>query len=242
MKPCATHHDLWAGIDLKLDNARFHFEGMDYALRPPEPLPHNLALMVSTGATFDHARNWHREFYAHLDAFLSAARSVPEIIRCCFGVDDGPQEMKRWLNTHDADQQSRRRKFGEQFKADYDDFRSLPLGTARNISEHRTGFPPVTVTISGRFGVTYAGDPITRLPIREPPTVEGEWRHGSSGGMMPAPRPLWPNWSDFDVNGEPLYDACRSYVQAAQALVERARALAEEVHGDGQLSRPPNDI
>src|ERR1700688_2943639 len=68
-----THRDLWPGIHLKLDKARFHLGRMAHALRAPEPTPQNLALLASTGANFDHTRNWHREFYAHLDAFLWAA-------------------------------------------------------------------------------------------------------------------------------------------------------------------------
>jgi hypothetical protein len=35
----STHGDLWAGIDLKIENANFHFDGMKKALQPPERPP-----------------------------------------------------------------------------------------------------------------------------------------------------------------------------------------------------------
>ncbi len=90
-----THHDLWAGIDLKLDNAKFHLEGMAKALQPPERSPF-YAAMEAQGKIIN-GGNWHRALYAHLDAFLSAARSVPEIIRCCFGVDVHPK-LRAWFD------------------------------------------------------------------------------------------------------------------------------------------------
>ena len=102
-----------------------------------------------------------------MDAFLSAARSVPELIQCCFGVDDHPKKMRDWVEALDPDEQKRRREFRNKFKADYDAFRALPLGTARHISEHRTGVLPVTVTVTGRFGLTYSGGPTNPIPTSE---------------------------------------------------------------------------
>ena len=88
---------------------------------------------------------WQRSFYAHLDAFLSAARSVPEIIQCCFGVDEGHPIMKSWFGKLPDTEQLRRHEFKKQFKISYDSFRALPLGKVRHISEHRTGVAPVKV-------------------------------------------------------------------------------------------------
>jgi hypothetical protein len=231
----ARHQDLWAGIAHKLDNAKFHYEGMTYALRPPKPRPQNLLLMT-TVPTFDDSSVRHRAFYAHFDAFLSATHSIPEIIRCCFGVDEGHRIMKAWFKDRAAAEQERRRRFNARFKPVYDAFKEMTLGCARHISEHRTGFAPVIVTINRRFGVTYIGDPLTPLPNTAPPTSQ------STYGGMPPPILLGPSWADFVINGEPLFDACRSYVDHAEALIERARALVAEVHGDGELSRPPNDM
>jgi hypothetical protein len=86
----STHRDLWPGIDLKLENARFHFEGMGQALQPPQQTIYTVVL-ESSGALI--GGNWHRAFYAHLDAFLPAAWSVLELIRCWFGADNHPDEQ-----------------------------------------------------------------------------------------------------------------------------------------------------
>ena len=68
---------LWAGVELKLLYAEFHFDMMGRSIQPPKQTSINVALQAS---------GWQRSFYAYLDAFLSTARSVPEIIQCCFGV------------------------------------------------------------------------------------------------------------------------------------------------------------
>jgi hypothetical protein len=85
---------LWAGVELKLQYAEFHFDMLGRSLQPPKQTSTNVALQAS-GAIIDSA--WQRSFYAYLDALLSTARSVPEIIQCCFGVDRRPPEMKEWF-------------------------------------------------------------------------------------------------------------------------------------------------
>jgi hypothetical protein len=229
----STHGDLWAGVDLKLDNASFHFEGMGEALQPPERTAY-AAVLESSGTLF--WGNWHRAFYAHLDAFLSTARSVPELVRCCFGVDDGHKKMRDWFEALDPDEQKRRREFRDKFKADYDAFRALPLGTARHISEHRTGVPPVTVTVTGRFGLTYSGGPTKPIPTSEAREMPPEL------GWMQKPMPVRPMWTDFNIDGKPLFEACRDYLDSARALVGRARALGEKVHGNSKLIPPPDEM
>jgi hypothetical protein len=82
--------ELWAGVDLKLQNAEFHLSQMQRSLEPPPRTGWTVALEAS-GAIID--TQWQRSFYAHFDAFLSAARSVAEVIRCCFGAD---RVMKAW--------------------------------------------------------------------------------------------------------------------------------------------------
>jgi hypothetical protein len=71
---------LWAGVELKLQSAEFFFEMMGRSLQPPKQTSINVALQAS-GAIID--TDWQRSFYAYLDAFLSTARSVPEIIQSC---------------------------------------------------------------------------------------------------------------------------------------------------------------
>jgi hypothetical protein len=217
----ATHLDLWAGVNLKLGTASFHFGRMGAVLQPPEMTQH-MAALESSGALI--GGDWHEAFYAHLDAFLSAARSVPDLIRCCFGVDDSTK-MKHWFDALEPNEQQRRRKFGNKVKAEYDAFSALALGTARHISVHRTGVPPVTVTVTGRFGLTYRGGPTKTIPMSEAGEMPPEL------GWMQRSMPVRPMWTDFDIDGKPLFEACRKYLESAQALVSRARALAEEVHG-----------
>jgi hypothetical protein len=233
-KTTSTHSELWVGIDLKIGSATFHFLRMGDVLQPPKLDAHMVAIQ-SSGATV--GGNWHEAFYAHLDAFLSIARSVPELIRCCFGVDDGPpREMKNWFKDLDLAEQNRRLKFQDKFKVNYDAFRALALGRARHISEHRTGVPPVIVTVTGRFGVTYTGGPTSPIPISEAKEMPPGF------GWMERHDPLRPTWENFDIDGKPLFQTCREYLESAQALVARARALAQEVHGDLKLTPPPSNM
>ncbi|MGH6636950.1 MAG: hypothetical protein ACRED0_12755, partial [Gammaproteobacteria bacterium] len=66
---------------------------MDRSLQPPEQTTNNVVLEAS-GAIID--TGWQRSFYAHFDAFLSATRSVPWIIQCCFGADLANNVMRDW--------------------------------------------------------------------------------------------------------------------------------------------------
>jgi hypothetical protein len=231
-----TYHELWAGIALKLESASFHLDGMEKALQPPETTAYTVVL-ESSGALI--GGNWHRAFYAHLDAFLSSSRSVPELIRCCFGVDDRPRKMKDWFDALRPDEQKRRREFGQKFKSEYGAFRALPLGTARHISEHRTGVLPVAVTVTGRFGLTYIGGPTKPIPTSEMRELPLE--SNIPPGIV-RPIPVRPMWTDFEIDGKPLFETCREYLNQAQALTSQARALAEKVHGAGKLTWPPSDM
>jgi hypothetical protein len=85
------HDELWAGIALKLEYARFHLDRMWRSLEPPERTQMNVALEAS-GAIID--TGWQRSFYPYFDAFLTAARSVPEIINACFGADPGSRSRR----------------------------------------------------------------------------------------------------------------------------------------------------
>lgn len=188
------HEDLWAGVHLKLQHAAFHLERMGRSLEPPEMTATTVALEVA-GVIVD--TGWQRSFYAHLDAFLSAARSVPEIVQCCFGVDEGHPDMKSWFHKLPEAEKLRRQEFKKQFKASYDSFRALRLGTLRHISEHRTGVSPARVTVSGLFGVTYIGSPLKPIPV-------SETRHIVDPDLswMDRPVPLrQPSWDDFELEG-----------------------------------------
>ena len=227
-----TCDELWAGIALKLESASFHLAGMEKALQPPETTAYTVVL-ESSGALI--GGNWHRAFYAHLDAFLSSSRSVPELIRCCFGVDDRPRKMKDWFDALRPDEQKRRREFGQKFKSEYEAFRALPLGTARHISEHRTGVLPVAVTVTGRFGLTYIGGPTKPIPTSEMRELPLE--SNIPPGIV-RPIPVRPMWTDFEIDGKPLFETCRDYLDRARVLVDQARALAEKAHGGSRALFP----
>jgi hypothetical protein len=207
-----TQEALWTGIDLKQDHACFHLEQMSAALRAPD----------TTGAVLFKRRRgegheWHRPFYAHLDAFLSAARSIPELIQCCFG-HDLDRRMGDWFSKLSDGEQGRRKLFRERFKDSHVAFRRLPLENARHISEHRIGFPPATVTTFGLLGVPYEGSPITRVPTSETRAVPEPY---SSYARPVAVDP--PHRSDFQINGEPLFEICQQYVVQSRKLIDGAR-------------------
>ena len=226
------HDELWAGVKLKLQNAEFHLHQMARSLAPPERTATNVALEAS-GTIID--TEWQLSFYAHLDAFLSAARSVAEIINCCFGVDK--HRAKTAWNRLATAEKDRRCKFWQQFQTHYDSFHRLRLGEARHISEHRTGYAPVKVTISGRFGVTYIGGPTKPVPISETPHIDDP-----NLAWMAKSQRVRPNWDDFDIEGQGLFPACRNYLDGARVLVDEARRISDEVHGTNSLTPPPSSI
>jgi len=222
---------LWAGVELKLLYAEFHFDMMGRSIQPPKQSSINVALQAS-GAII--GNGWQQSFYAYLDALLSTARSVPEIIQCCFGVDRGHPEMKEWFRTRPEDEKERRKDFKKEFKTHYDGFRALRLGTARHISEHRTGVAPVTVTISGWFGVTYIGNAVEHIPLSETRQIDNP-----DLAFLAQPIPVQPTWNDFTIEGQPLFPACRDYLDHARALIDEGRRIALQVHGTKSLSFPP---
>jgi hypothetical protein len=227
------NEELWAGAELKLEYAQFHFNDMARLVAIPQRSAWDVAVLTS-GAIIDNG--WQRFFYAHLDALLSAARSVPEIIQCCFGHDQARQ-MKTWFVGLSADEQRRRRKFSKEFKVSYDGFRALPLGNARHISQHRTGVAPVEVRVTGRFGVTYIGGPAKTIPTSEArPLVDPNFPPSSRN------QEVRPTWSDFTIQGQPLFETCREYLNRAQELVEAARRISDDVHGTNVLTAPPDSV
>ncbi len=129
-------HKLWRGIDLKLEYAEFHLDETFKALVPPKRTRRVIA-MEASGTIISH--EWQRPFFAHFDAFLSATKSVPDIIRACFGKDDDNREMRKWFKQLTDDEQARRSQFSAAFSPAFDGFRNMSLIKARNISDHRTG-------------------------------------------------------------------------------------------------------
>ena len=139
------------------------------------------------------------------------------------------QNNRDWFDALEPDERQRRHDFGDRFETHHKPFRELPLYRARQISEHRTGVPPVTVTVTGRFGLTYSGGPTKMILMSEAQEMPPEL------GWMQKFTPIQPMWTNFAIDGKPLFEACREHLQSTQALVNRAREVAESVHGSSKL-------
>jgi hypothetical protein len=230
------HEELWAGVELKVENAEFFLDGMGKSLLPPERTQMNVALQ-SGGATID--TGWQRSFYAQLDAFLAMGRSVPEITQCCFGTDRS-SVMKSWFDGLPLAERIRRQTFTDRFKSARDAFDALPLSTARNISLHRSGVAPVVVKITGRFGVSHMGTPIMRVPTAESrPIVAGDDPSTQWAATLP-PVQVQPSWTDFSIDGRSLFPECQAYLKDAGNVLDQARIIAQVVHRNDALTAPPS--
>src|SRR5437868_7583085 len=82
------------------------------------------AQMSCPGTIVGHV--WQPDFDCEFNAFLSTAKSVPDIILHRFGYDDAGVS-KAWLSGLDAGEQTRRRDFRQQFNKKMQPFRAHPL-------------------------------------------------------------------------------------------------------------------
>jgi hypothetical protein len=73
----------WDGVHFKLDEAEFFLGQMIEAVRPIDD--RGTAYLAAAGALVGNL--WQPQFYYHVDAFLAAIRSVPDIIQAWFGLD-----------------------------------------------------------------------------------------------------------------------------------------------------------
>lgn len=226
------HDELWAGVSAKLEYALFHFEKMFRALQPPEQTAHYVA-MVSAGAIVD--TGWQRAFPAYFDAFLSATHSVPEIIQCCFG-HDSYRLLKPWFRSLTADEQDRRQRFSREFAPHHDAFRKLAPSAARNFSVHRRGFPQYEVRVTGSLGTVFVGTALSPVPLSESRQFDDPTHQALFGKPRAIDPPLW---SDFEIDGRPLYQECESYRECAGDLLAKARDIAERIHANAPLTLPP---
>jgi len=168
------------------------------------------------------------------DAFLSAARSIPDIIECCFGTD---KQMSWWIKTLPPDEQDRRNRFSKEFADTRQAFALLPLSNARRTSVHRRGYAPYEFKIAGRFGLTYAGSPTKSVPLSETPVItDPTFPPGIARASPIGP----PHYTDFEIDGQPLFLSCHEYLNQAQALIAEGRKIAAAVHGANTLTPPPD--
>ena len=228
----AAQEELWWGPEFKRAGAAYHFERMHMALMPREMDAHTAA-MAYAGAIIHH--DWQRQVYFHFDAFLMTARSIPEVINCCFGHDQSSR-LQAWFDSLPADEQRRRDQFSLAFRPAYDAFRAVPLSNVRHISEHRTGLPGnVEVTVSGTLGVVYSGGPSKPVPLTETPEI----KNPSMAPLVRARQVPPPRTEDFAVDGRPLFAECTNYLSEVEVLIEAARRCAAAVHGTSALTPPP---
>jgi hypothetical protein len=233
------HENLWAGVELKVEHAGFFLRQLQAVL--DRPRDRRAATLEAAGAIVE--TQWQTAFYANLDAFLVMARCLPEVINCCFGKDVANKEMKNWFAELSPDEQKRRSAFANAFQTIYDAFRNLPLSKARNVSFHRTGYPTgVEVHIHGMFGLSYTGSPVERVPTAESrPRGPGDDPNDPAvmwASTLP-PMAVRPMWSDFQIDGKPLFPECGTYHQQVRDLVAQARAIDDRVHGAHVLTAPP---
>jgi hypothetical protein len=214
----ATVEELSSGVRLKLDIADFHLREMNHALEPLPTTGHTV--VQGTAGLMD--RQWHLRFHAHRDGFLAATKSIPDILKWQFGVDD---HKARKFGEMPSDEQSRRRAFMEALKTGHAAFRKQALCLERDITLHRTGYPDVTVTITGPLGVVYRGTPIKAVPTTEPLRQEPDF------SSQPVLRPIRPDGGSFVLaDGTELLPACVDHLHAAQKLASEALQIAERVH------------
>lgn len=224
------NESLWAGTDLKLEHGLFHLTKMKQCFQPPTDwyatVHENCGAIVDTG--------WQRSLYAYFDAFLMALRSTPEVIRCCFGIDNS-KFMAPWLDSLPASERHARKAFQIEYERHYKLFRDLPLSMERHVIEHRSGVANIKVAVIGSFGVVYIGGPTTRVPLSETPSMPNP----NHQLLLAKARALRPRWEDFTIEGRQLFPECDDYLNQAQALVATARGISQRTQGNIQLTTPP---
>jgi hypothetical protein len=125
----------------KLDAARLFLKEMSDDLMPASARSPLYAAIESTGVVLSDP--WQERFYPHLDAFLIATNTIPDIITSWCGSSNHPA-MKNWLNNIGYSERKRRTDFQTRFKRHIKRFSKLPLRTARNLTVHSHRTHPST--------------------------------------------------------------------------------------------------
>ena len=225
----------------KLDAARLFLHEMSNDLMPASARSPMYAAIESTGAILSHP--WQERFYPHLDAFLIATNAIPDIITSWCGSSNHPA-MKSWLSTIGHSERKRRTDFQTRFKRHIKRFSKLPLRTARNLTVHSHGTPPVNVELMGRWGIRYRGGPTEPLPASEVHNVNASSDPTRLWEATQPPLPLKPKWRDFHLRtkhgDEPLLSEVQRYLEKAEKLLTEARNIFQQVHGNAPLTAPPD--
>jgi hypothetical protein len=220
----------WAGVDFKLNEADFFFREMQKDLIPPEyanpALRAYIAPQIAAGAMIDYS--WQSRFYFHVDAFLVATRSIPDIIQSWFGLDafaqsqNAPQTLKTWVQQLPSQEKILRESFQRKFERQCKKFNRHPLSAARHITIHHYGTPPVVVTVPRLWGQPpYLGGPTAIIP-----TVDFWLTPAANDPTVPPALtsqflPVRPSLNDFHVKvadpnhtvrTDQLFPFCQGYL------------------------------
>jgi hypothetical protein len=235
---------MWESIEFKLEEARFFLDQMSLDLVPPEhrsdATSQTRAIAAMPGTIVGHP--WQRRFYFHLDAFLTAARSVPDIIMFQFGVD---KVTTNWVAGLPQPERQNRQHFADKFGPVREGVRQHQVSTVRNITVHREGTPHVEAELVDPWGNVHQGGPTVHVDD----AVLAPAAAGLAAGEYP-PVPLRPNWSHFKLivpsrsgspTSQPLQAALEDYLEAVQQAVAAARSIAQSVYGtmEPRLTAPP---
>jgi hypothetical protein len=236
------HDDLWVVINKRVEAAAFFLNEMSRDIQPPSAsAPHQpqLGATLATGVVVSHP--WQEKFYYHFDAFLAMTRSVPEIIRWLFGVDDKFRPFLRWLTGLNAAEQARRGNFQSQFDKAFDSFVRMPLSDVRNGTLHRTGVAPVEVRVIDRWGTLFVGTPLQQIPLTE--SLPASAPLSAAGEPLQQLEPQASNFLITITSGGTtstvgLFPESQKYLGAARKLVVDARKISDAVHGSDALTMP----
>jgi hypothetical protein len=209
----------------------------------PAPSAHSplYAAIESIGAISSHP--WQERFYPHLDAFLMATNAIPDIITSWCGFSNHPA-TKSWLRTIGNPERTRRTDFQKRFRRQSKRFSELPLRTARNLTVHSRGTPPVDIELMGRWGIRYRGGPTELLPASEVQSINAGSDPGFQWAATEPALPLKPRWGDFNLRtrqgDKPLVSEVQRYLEEAEKLLAEARNIFQQVHGSDPLTEPPD--
>jgi hypothetical protein len=232
---------LWAGVEFKLAEARFFLEKMGEILAP---LRHSTPYSHPARGSY-RMTQWQPAFFYYLDAYLGAARSIPDVIQKCFGWDD--RSKNDWPEPPDLEERTRRQAFQAEFTSLYTAFHRRSLSRVRTGSLHWLGIPAVRTKAGVFGGQEYTGGPLERIPDAAPRALPPE--PDPPLAVLASPSlPVEPCWQEFTFEDRrddgtteyrPLFEECKAHVQAAQDLVDTAKALCKRTHAAGKLTPPP---
>jgi hypothetical protein len=238
------HDELWAGIDLRLRNARKTLDDMRKVFQPAQPT-HWRVVQESAGAIVG-GPDWQQSFYQIVARLLAEVRAVPWIIEASFGEDRKSAVMSAWwADDLLPDEQQRRKAFSAQFKTHRAAIDTHPMTSeARDVAEHRRGFPEIEGRVIGPFGNVHIATPTERILDAESRTFEPNIANDPGAqwaATLPA-QPIRPKPEQFTITRakKPLFPECEAYLALAEQVATAARAISRSVHGANNLTPPPS--